>query len=321
VKPFRKRLVESGVLVCDGAMGTMIMSLGFDSLRCPEVLNLEQAGALEEIAAAYIDAGADVVSTNTFGASPLKLAATGLQREVERINRVAVEAARRAADSKGGRYVAGSCGPTGKILKPYGDIEPEEMRAGFVTQMGALIEGAGGADGSSGAGGANGAGGVDAVFIETMTDLDEALLAVGAAREISPTIPVAVTMTFDPTPRGFFTMMGVSVEKAVASLEEAGVDILGTNCGNGMDAMIRIASEYRSLSERPLLVHANAGLPEVDDHGKVCYPETPGFFGRKGEELVRAGARLIGGCCGTAPDHIRALREVADNAEKHVATE
>lgn len=297
MKRLLERLSENDVLVCDGAMGTMIMNLGFDSIRAPEVLNLEHVEALEEIAAAYIDAGADIVTTNTFGASPLKLAAYGLEHEAERINRAAVAAARAAADRSGGRYVAGSCGPTGKILTPYGETEPEEMRAGFVTQIGALIDS-----------------GVDAVFIETMTDLNEALLAAAAAKEISSDIPVAVTMTFDPTPRGFFTMMGVTVEKAIGSLEDAGVDILGTNCGNGMEAMIRIASEFRAGSERPLMVQANAGLPEIDESGMVFYPETPRFFGSMGAELLSAGVQLIGGCCGSTPDHIRALRRLADRA-------
>ncbi len=295
MKSLQDQLDENDLLLCDGAMGTMIMSLGFDSIRCPEVLNLEHVEALEEIAGAYIDAGADIVSTNTFGASPLKLAANGLEGETERINKVAVEAVRRVADSRGGGHVAGSCGPTGKILKPYGDTEPEEMRAGFVTQAGALIEA-----------------GVDAIFIETMTDLQEALLAVGAAREISQDIPLAVTMTFDPTPKGFFTMMGVSVERAVASLEEGGVQILGTNCGNGMEAMIRIAADFRAASNLPILVQANAGLPEIDENGAVFYPETPEFFGRKGEELIGAGVQLIGGCCGSTPDHIRAMRAAVD---------
>ncbi len=289
MKPFRARLAAGDLLVSDGAMGTMILSKGFDTLATLESLNLEHPDILEEIAAEYIAAGADIVETNTFGASPMKLAGYGLADEAEAINRAAVKAARCAANRAGGRYVAGSVGPTGKLLEPYGDGKPSALRASFAEQIAVLA-----------------AEGVDAVFIETMTDLEEALLALGAAREVAPSIPVAVTLTFDETPRGFFTLMGQPLERAAGELKHSGADLVGTNCGNGIETMIRATAALRAAGTLPILVQSNAGLPEAAERG-VVYPETPDFFRRKGEELITSGANIIGGCCGTTPEHIRAL--------------
>jgi 5-methyltetrahydrofolate--homocysteine methyltransferase len=148
--------------------------------------------------------------------------------------------------------------------------------------------------------------GVDIVNVETMTDIQEAVLAVKAAKEISPSIPVMANMTFNKTPRGFFTVMGVNVEKAVEELEAAGADIIGSNCGNGIENMIEIAKEYKKYSNLPLIIQSNAGLPEIRGD-EVFYPETPEFMAEKSKELVSAGVSIIGGCCGTTPEHIRAM--------------
>ncbi|MBN2432960.1 MAG: homocysteine S-methyltransferase family protein, partial [Acidobacteria bacterium] len=210
----------------------------------------------------------------------------------EEINRRAVEIVRQ--EMSGRAYVSGSCGPTGCLLQPYGDTEPEEMRAAFRRQLAAMI-----------------AAGTDVICIETMSDLQEATLAIQAVREISADIPVMATMTFDKTPRGYFTMMGVSVPAAVTGLVEAGADIVGSNCGNGLENMIDLAREFRRHTDRPLLIQSNAGLPENRD-GHLHYSESPEFFAQKTEELLTAGVNIIGGCCGTTPEHIRAVRRVVD---------
>ena len=283
------RLASGEVLVCDGGLGTMLMERGLPPGACPESFNLEQPQVLEDIARQYVDAGADIITANTFGGSPLKLALFGLADRAAEINARAVEVARKAA---GGRACVGaSLGPSGKLLKPYGDADPEEVYAGYELQARAVI-----------------GAGADAILMETMIDLAEAVLAVKAAKAASPAIPVTATMTFDRTPRGFFTIMGVSVEKACAGLAEAGADVIGSNCGNGIEAMVEIAREMRGLSRLPLLIQPNAGLPQSGPGGTLSYPETPAFMAGRVGALLEAGVSIIGGCCGTTPEHIRAFR-------------
>ena len=286
------RLNRGEVIVGDGAWGTLLMQRSLKSGDSPESVNLTQPEVIAEIASLYVDAGAEIVTTNTFGGSPLKLMLFSLQDRTEEINRSAVEEARRAVGKRA--YVSASVGPTGRLLKPLGDIDPEEMRAGFDRQIAALL-----------------GAGADMICVETMTDLQEAVLAVKAARSQAPRIPIMATMTFEQNPRGFFTIMGVSVEKAVHGLEEAGSDIVGSNCGYGIETMTGIAREFRRVSSRPIAIQANAGLPVLRD-GATLYPETPEFFADKAPDLLDAGVQIIGGCCGTGPDHIRALRRVVD---------
>ncbi len=287
-----KRLEKGEILIIDGAMGSLLMARAKDLIKgkCPEVVNLSRPDILEEIARLYLEAGADIVQTNTFGGSPLKLSDYHLEDRMEEINRAAVEAVKRAVKEKGVEaYVSVSCGPSGKMLKPYGNIGPEVMFENFSWQLKVVIEA-----------------GADIVNVETMTDIQEAVLAVKAAKEISPSLPVMANMTFNKTPRGFFTMMGVNVEKAARELESAGADIIGSNCGSGIENMIGIAKEYKKYSSLPLIIQPNAGLPEI--HGdEVIYPETPAFMAEKSKELAAAGVSIIGGCCGTTPEHIRAL--------------
>jgi 5-methyltetrahydrofolate--homocysteine methyltransferase len=239
------------------------------------------------VATLYLDAGAEVVQTNTFGGSPLKLAAYGLDDRTEEINRAAARAVRGAVGDRA--YVSGSCGPCGRTLEPYGDAKPDDVRAGFVRQMGALVEA-----------------GVDILCIETMTDLAEARLAIEAARGVSADVPVMATMTFDATPRGYFTIMGVDVAAAADGLVAAGADLVGSNCGNGIEKMIEIAHAFRARTSTPLIIQSNAGLPRMVD-GRVVYDETPEFMAERALELVDIGVRVIGGCCGTTPQHTRAL--------------
>jgi 5-methyltetrahydrofolate--homocysteine methyltransferase len=258
--------------------------------EAPESLNLTRPGVIEEIASLYVEAGADLITTNTFGGSPARLRQFGLDGQTEAVNRAAVEAVRRAA---GGRaYASASVGPSGHLMKPYGDADPVDIGAGYERQIRALAEA-----------------GADLVCIETMTDLAEAVLAVRAARSVAPDLPVIASMTFETTRRGFFTVMGVSIEQAVRGLSEAGADILGSNCGNGSVTMVAIAREFRALTGLPIAIQPNAGLPEPLD-GNLVYPETPEFMAEQARELLAAGVAIIGGCCGTTPAHIRALRGI-----------
>jgi 5-methyltetrahydrofolate--homocysteine methyltransferase len=284
------RLAAGRVLVGDGAWGTMLLARGLRQGEPPEGLNLTQPEVLEDIASQYVEAGADLITTNTFGGSPARLRQFGLDRQTEAINGAAVEAARRA--SQGRAYVSASVGPSGHLLKPYGDAEPGDVGAGFERQVRALA-----------------AAGADLICIETMTDLAEAVLAVKAARAVAPQLPVMATMTFEATRRGFFTVMGASVEHAVRGLADAGADIVGSNCGNGSDAMVAIAREFRALTALPVAIQPNAGLPEPGD-GTLVYPETPEFMAERARMLIDLGVSIIGGCCGTTPAHIRALRLV-----------
>jgi 5-methyltetrahydrofolate--homocysteine methyltransferase len=281
------RLSLGEVVVGDGAMGTMLMARGLKPGAAPESFNLTRPEVLEDIAREYLDAGAEIVTTNTFGGSPIRLRQYGLDGQTEAINQAAVEAARRAAGDRA--YVSGSVGPSGHLLKPYGDADHADIEAGFERQARALT-----------------AAGVDLICIETMTDLTEAVLAVRAARTCAPDVPVMATMTFEKTQRGFFTVMGVSIEQAVRGLSEAGADIVGSNCGNGIAVMVDIAREFRARTKRPIAIQSNAGLPEQRS-GELIYPENPEFMAGKAVDLVAMGVTLVGGCCGTTPLHIRAI--------------
>ena len=290
MKSLLERLAAGEVLIGDGAWGTLLMTRGLTPGEAPETLNRSRPEVLEEIARLYLEAGADLVTTNSFGGSPARLRRYGLDGQTEEINRAAVEAVRRAVGRRA--CVSASVGPSGHVLKPYGDSDPAEIGAGFERQIRALAEA-----------------GADLVCIETMTDLAEAVLAVRAARAVAPALPVLATMTFERTRRGFFTVMGASVEQAARELGEAGADILGSNCGNGSEVMVEIAREFRAHTARPIAIQPNAGLPEPRG-GETVYPETPEFMAEQARALVKAGVSIVGGCCGTTPEHIRALRAV-----------
>ncbi len=290
--PLFERLSKGDILLSDGAMGTMLFERGLKSGDCPEKINLEKPEILTEIAALYIDAGADIVSTNTFGGSPLKLAQYGLDGKTEEINAAAIRAARRSVNDRA--FVAASVGPCGRLLEPYGDCQPGQVSDGFRRQLEAIFFE-----------------GVDVVFVETMTDINEAILAVKAAKALSPSTPVSACMTFDETPRGFFTIMGVSVEQACKELGEAGADIVGSNCGNGIENMVKIAAEFARHTTLPIIIQSNAGLPAIVD-GKPIYSETPEFMAANCDQLLDSGVRIIGGCCGTTPQHIASIREIID---------
>jgi 5-methyltetrahydrofolate--homocysteine methyltransferase len=293
VSDLNKIFKDKSVLLCDGAMGTMLMEKGLKPGECPEKINLDNVELLEEIADSYINAGADIIETNSFGGSSLKLAQYSLDSKMEEINKNAVKAVKKVANDKA--IIAASCGPTGCMLQPYGDTDPEIVFNSFQKQIKVLIDS-----------------GADAILIETMTDLEEAVLAIKAAKSISSSIPVLCSMTFDDTGKGFFSIMGVSIQMAARRLEDSGADIIGSNCGNGIDNMIKIAAEFKKLSNLPIIVQSNAGLPIIEND-KAVYPESPSYMAEQSIKLLQLGVNIIGGCCGTTPEHISSIRKEIDH--------
>jgi len=282
-----EKLKVSKVLSSDGAWGTLLQAKGLKPGECPESWNLDHPDEVTDIAALYIKAGADMVETNSFGGSIFKLSHYGLEQKVTEINRLAAELSRKAAGRE--KFVLGSIGPTGKILM-MGEVSEKELYEAFCEQSKALASG-----------------GADAIVVETMSDLDEARIAVKAAHE-NTSCEVICTMTFEKTVNGEYrTMMGVSPAEMVPVVKDAGADIIGANCGNGIEGMIHIVREIRIVDpDIPVLVHANAGLPRYDE-GKAVFPESPEEMASYVPSLVGAGANIIGGCCGTTPDHIRLI--------------
>ncbi len=274
-------------LLFDGAMGTMLMKAGQDSLKTPILLNLDEPDLVADIHKQYYAAGADVVITNTFGGSPLKLAADGLEQQLVELNREAVRLTRRSCPD--GKFVAGDIGPSGKMLKPLGDVAPEEMQESFFAQAGVLIEA-----------------GVDLITIETMYSLDEALAVVQGVRKAGD-ILLLVSMTYTRTKNGFFTVMGENISQCVSVLEEAGADMMGANCTLNSTDTIDLTKELRAATGRPILIQPNAGKP-VTSKGLTYYEQTPAEFAKDAKKIQEAGADMIGGCCGTTPEFIKAVK-------------
>jgi 5-methyltetrahydrofolate--homocysteine methyltransferase len=282
--------IEEGVLLFDGVKGTVLMERGLSAGETCEALVLSHPDEVTAVHKAYFDAGADVVQTNTLGGTRLRLSHYGLSDKVAEINRRGAELARSVRPP--GRFVAGEMGSTGKLLKPVGDADEAELRAAFAEQAWALAEG-----------------GVDLFIIETMMDVREALVALGAARETG--LPAFVTVTFDKKPRGYFTIMGDRPTDAAKRLASAGAAAVGTNCTLRINEMIGVVAEMRAATNLPIIAQPNAGKPDVVG-GRTVYPDGPEVYAAGTPELIRAGARIVGGCCGTTPETTRAMREVID---------
>lgn len=279
-------------LVSDGAWGTFLYRKGLKTGECPDEWSLTHPDEVEDIARSYINAGADMVETNSFGANYYKLEHFGLQDKVAAINEAAAQASRRAAGDE--KYVIASIGPTGKMLM-MGDVTEEDLYNCFKEQAIALEKG-----------------GADAVCIETMSDADEAVSAIRAAKE-NTQLEIIATFTFEKTLQGEFrSMMGLTPVDAVRQVLNAGADIVGANCGNGIERMIEIVREIRTeFPDVFILVHANAGLPS-HINGKDVFPDTPDVMAKLTPRLLAEGVNIIGGCCGTTPEHIAAIKKVVD---------
>jgi 5-methyltetrahydrofolate--homocysteine methyltransferase len=284
--PMLQELLSRGPVITDGAWGTQLQARGLGLGEFPDAWNLTHADRVGEVARAYVEAGSQVILTNTFGANRVRLCDHAAADQAAEINRRGVEISRSAAGSKA--RVFASIGPSGKLLLS-GEVSPEDLSAAFLEQAKAMAEA-----------------GADALVVETMSDPEEAKLAVGAARQTG--LPVVACMVFDSGKEKDRTMMGNTPEQVAQALTEAGADVIGANCGQGVAGFVSICKRLRSATDRPIWIKANAGLPEVVG-GKVVYQATPQDFAGHLPALLAAGASFVGGCCGTRPDFIAALRQ------------
>lgn len=278
-------LIKTRTVLFDGAMGTELMKRGFPQGVCPEEWNISRPEALKEIHRSYYEAGADAVSTNSFGANRIKLASHGLEDRCHELN---LAAARLAGEVRpAGKFVIGDIGPTGKFLKPQGEYTEAAFEEAFAAQAEGLA-----------------AGPVDFFLIETMFDLREALCAVRGLRRVS-TLPVFVSMTFNRTRRGFFTLMGDSVARCVEAFETMGVPVFGANCTLTGSDLADCIDGIRKMTSKPLIAQPNAGNPELTGGHEVVYSQAVADFVKDVPKLIKSGANIVGGCCGTNPEYIR----------------
>lgn len=279
-----RQLVSQGPILSDGAWGTEFQARGLEAGECPDHWNLTHPDRVEEVARAYVESGSQVILTNTFRANRLALERHGLAGHVLEINRRGVEISRRAAGGKA--RVFASMGPSGKLLM-MGEVSEDELAAAFTEQAQALAEG-----------------GADALLFETMSDLEEAKVGLQAARVTG--LPIVVSLAFDSGKNLDRTMMGTTPEQAATELDAAGADVIGANCGQGIESYAALCKRLHAASPLPIWIKPNAGLPELLDGG-THYQTAPEAFTRHAPALLAAGANFLGGCCGTGPDFIRAL--------------
>jgi 5-methyltetrahydrofolate--homocysteine methyltransferase len=280
--------LEKGILISDGAMGTMLQGKGLTDGGAPELWNVENPNAIEEVLEEYAAAGANLITTNTFGGTRGRLQMHGLEDRLFELNKAGAEIARKVADRHPGCFVMGDVGPSGELMEPMGTMTVDEAKELFADQIRALV-----------------AGGVDAILIETMSDLQEVEAAVKAAKEVAPSLPVIVTFSFDTNLR---TMMGVKPAVAVKTLAAEGVRIIGANCGRGVDEMRVIAKELTEA--RPegvfIITQSNAGLPKLVG-GDFIYDGTPEEMAKYAQDMKELGVNVIGSCCGSSPAHTKSM--------------
>jgi len=284
-------LEASEIILADGAMGTMLFEAGLQFGDPPEVWNIAHPDRVRAVQRGYLQAGAQMLLTNTFGGNRFRLAMHNLDRRVAELNRTGAVTLRAEVEAAGNHaLVAGDIGPSGEILAPLGTLEYGDAVAGFAEQAQALISG-----------------GVDVIWIETMSALEEMRAAMEGVRQVSPDTPIIATMTFDTRGR---TMMGVTPEQAVKAISEWGAAAVGGNCGNGPDEILGVIQKMHAAAPDMVLVaKSNAGLPELV-HGKAVYTTGPQAMAGYSAAVKAAGARIIGACCGSTPAHLQAMAEV-----------
>lgn len=288
------KVFERRNIILDGAMGSKLMDHGIEMRKGTDYQNIESPDLVFDIHRAYIEAGSDAILTNTFGGNKYALARHGFIDKVREINTAGAQIARRAAGKE--KHVLGDIGPSGDFLKPLGDLEPAELRVAFTEQAKALL-----------------AGRVDGFIIETMAALEELAIAVEAVRSVSEDLPLFASLVFDRARKDYRTIMGVSVEDGVSKMIELGIDAVGFNCGTlSLDEYVELAGKFVSAVKalgRNVLIFAelNAGKPELVED-KVVYKVTPEDFATAVERIRSAGVDFVGGCCGTTPEHIAAVR-------------
>jgi len=296
-----KERIKQGLFLLDGAMGTQLIARGIEAGTCNDCLNIKSPDIISDIHCSYFEAGSDAVLTNTFGANKYALGRYGFAEEIARINNAGARIARRLARDE--KYVLGDIGPSGDFLQPLGGLKPKELKDAFAAQAQALL-----------------AGGVDGFIIETMTALDEATIVIEAVKSVCGKLPVFASMAFDKVAGGFRTMMGVDVELAVVKMVSLGVDAVGFNCGTAtLNEYVELAQKFVSAvdtlqkkrgtsheSRVTIFAEPNAGKPELVD-GKAVYKVTPDDFAAAAEKIHSLGVNIIGGCCGTGPEHISAI--------------
>lgn len=280
-------LSEKFPLVSDGAWGTQLQNMGLPPGHCPDSWNIWHPDKVKQVAQNYVEAGSQIILTNTFRSNRIALEEYGLADRTVELNRRGVEISQQAAMRKA--YVFASIGPSGKMLVT-GEVEEAALQAAFLEQAKSLADG-----------------GADALLIETMSDLTEALIALQAAQ--STGLPVIVSMVFDSGKEKDYTMMGQTPEQCAKALKAAGADGIGANCGQGIEGFITICSRLKQSSQLPIWIKPNAGLPEIIN-GTTVYRTTAQQFASYVPDLIRAGADFIGGCCGTSPDFIREIVKI-----------
>lgn len=279
-------LLREAPVLLDGAWGTQLQARGLPTGACPDAWNVTRPGDVEAVARAYVEAGSRVILTNTFGASRYMLERHDLAEDAYRINRTGAEISVRAAEGRA--FVFGSMGPSGKMLM-MGDVPAAELEEVFREQARALAEG-----------------GADGLVVETMSDIDECRCAIRAAR--STGLPVAACMVFDSGAEKDRTMMGITPEMFTAAASDEGADIIGSNCGRGIESFLPICRRLKACTDAPIWIKANAGLPETRG-GRTAYAMQAETFADHVPPLIEAGAVFVGGCCGTGPDFIRAVKQ------------
>ena len=291
---FLKTLSQK-ILICDGAMGTLLHEYGIPFDRCFDELNLSSPKTVSKIHRDYITAGADIIETNTFGANRSRLAKFGFENKVREINRLGARIAREAQEVSGEFvWIAGSIGPLGKPLKPIGPVRPEEAQSYFAEQVDALLEG-----------------GVDLFIIETFSDLSELGIAIAAVRKACDK-PIIAETSFTEENK---TFLAFTPEEVVRTMSDFNVDVIGANCSVGPQQLLGIIEIMSHWTDKPLAAMPNAGLPKYID-GRFVYLSSPDYFAEHAQSYIKLGARIVGGCCGTTPLHIRAIKELIDRPEE-----